>query len=86
MHNSRDNKTFGDNLMSFVLSLTDSNTKVDYNTELFADNIINSINVLDLIAFVEHEFNIQIKDEDIILDNFSSINNIINKFGDSKYA
>ncbi len=40
----------------------------------FLDNgIVDSVNVMELVMFVEETFNIKVKDEDIIPDNFDSV-------------
>ena len=52
----------------------------DFNeTDSFLDNgIIDSTGVLELITYLEENFNIKISDEDIIPDNFDSLKAIIN--------
>ena len=40
------------------------------------EGIIDSMNVMELIMFVEEKFNIQVADEEIIPDNFDSVSKI----------
>lgn len=47
------------------------------DTLLFSSGILDSVNQLDLIAFIETEGSISIDQFDITLDNFDSINNIL---------
>ena len=49
-------------------------------TPLFASGIINSIKVLDLIAWTERAIGRQIADQDIRLDNFHSVQRIADVF------
>jgi acyl carrier protein len=43
----------------------------------FLDNgIVDSMNVMELIMFVEENFNLEVADEDIIPDNFDSVSKI----------
>ena len=49
-------------------------------TELFASGVINSIKVLELIAFTERAIGRQIPDRMIRLDNFRSVDRIASVF------
>ena len=57
--------------------------KLDTDTLLFEKGIIDSTGVLELLAFIEENFNIKVSDEELVLSNFSSIN-AIEKFVLSK--
>jgi len=57
--------------------------KLADDTPLFEKGIIDSTGVLELIAFIEDNFNIVFKDDEIIQDNFSSLS-AIEKFLQSK--
>jgi acyl carrier protein len=52
-------------------------------TDLFRESIVDSTGILELIAFIELTYNFRIDDNEIIQDNFSSIN-AITKFLQSK--
>ncbi len=56
----------------------------DDNDSFFEQGIIDSTGVLELIAFLENKFNIEIKDEELIPENLDSINNL-SKFIQGKY-
>jgi acyl carrier protein len=45
--------------------------------DIFATGYVNSLLAMQLVAFVESEFGITIEDEDLDLDNFKSLNNIV---------
>lgn len=53
-----------------------SETKKDISTEesLLDSGLIDSMGIFELVAFLEKEFNIEISDEDLVPDNFESIN------------
>lgn len=53
---------------------------VTADTQLFAEGIISSIKVLDLIAWTEHAIGREIADADIRLDNFRSVERIAEVF------
>ncbi len=44
---------------------------------LLDKGIIDSIGIFDLIAFIEKQFQIKVADEDLIEQNFDSIDNLV---------
>ncbi len=65
-------KEFEDKLCSFVSSLADVKIQITADTALFDDGIIDSMKILDLIAFIEIMLDLRIADDQIVLDNFRS--------------
>lgn len=57
--------------------------KLKEDTQLLDKGIIDSTGVLELVAFIEENFNITVKDDELIQDNFSSLI-AIEKFLQSK--
>ena len=57
--------------------------KLGNDTPLFEKGIIDSTGVLELLAFIEENFKIKVKDEELVQSNFSSIGTI-EKFIQSK--
>ena len=45
-------------------------------TDLFEKGIIDSTGIIELISFIEETFKISIEDDELVLDNFSNLNNI----------
>lgn len=60
----------------------DANKLTD-NTDLFKKSIMDSTGILELIAFLEANYNISIEDNEMVQENFSSIN-AINKYLSTK--
>lgn len=52
-------------------SLSDTDSLLD-------NNIIDSMGFLDLVTFVESEFDIVVEDDELLTDNFESIESITN--------
>jgi acyl carrier protein len=50
---------------------------VDGDTELFSRGLIDSLNVVELVTFVEEALGCAIPPADITLENFDSINRIV---------
>lgn len=48
----------------------------DENTDLFEKGILDSTGIIELVSFIEKTFNISIEDEELIVDNFSSLSHI----------
>ena len=52
-----------------ALSVTNSLTE---------SGIVDSTGILELVVFVENQFNISVPDEDVVPDNFDTLQNIVN--------
>lgn len=59
-------------------------SKLENETPLLDKGIIDSTGILELVAFLEDNFNIVVKDDELIQDNFSSLT-AINKYLESKF-
>ncbi len=53
-------------------------TDIGMETPLYSSGIIDSQSLLDLIVYLEEEFELKIKPIEISLDHFDSISKIIN--------
>jgi acyl carrier protein len=53
--------------------------------DLLSEGIIDSLGILQLVGFIEENFNFQIADEDVVLENFLSIS-ALNQFLQSKLS
>ncbi len=53
------------------------------DTDLFQESIVDSTGILELISYIEITFKIKVNDDEIIQENFSSVNSI-NKYIQSK--
>ena len=57
--------------------------EIDLNKSLIDEGIIDSVGLIEIASYLEQEFNILIHEEDMIRDNFGSVNRIV-KFVDKK--
>ena len=57
---------------------------VDQETALFEEGVINSLRILDLIAFVEESTGTRVPDEAVRLANFRSVSAIAAAFGEKE--
>jgi len=53
-----------------------SQSIVDSDTEIFTAGILDSLNILNILSFIESEFQLQINPFDINLDTMGTINKI----------
>lgn len=56
--------------------LTGNDVELQGDTSLLEEGIVDSTGVLDVILFVEQTFGISVADEDVVPDNFDSVNKI----------
>lgn len=54
-----------------------SNTDIDPDDNLFASGLVNSLFAMQLVLYVEKEFDVQMSNEDLDFENFKSLNAII---------
>lgn len=52
--------------------------------DIFAEGYVNSLFAMQLVLFVEKTFNIQIENEDLSIDNFQSINALVDLISSKK--
>jgi acyl carrier protein len=63
-------------IREFMLSnfVKDSGLVLEDDTSFLDNGIIDSTGVMELVAFIEATFRIRVEDEEIIPDNFESVN------------
>jgi acyl carrier protein len=72
-----------DKLLGYVNAelLADRNLHAEADTPLFADGWIESLSILKLIAYLELMTGREIRDEEIVMKNFQTVNTIAEHFG-----
>lgn len=58
---------------------------IDVNDDLLGEGIIDSLGILQLVAFIEEKFNYTVPDEDVVIENFMSVN-ALSHYLDQKLA
>lgn len=66
------------NYISKDILLGDRSFEINDDTALIDDNIIDSINLMKLISYIEKKMNIVYDHDDYSVDNFNTINDIVN--------
>lgn len=71
-----DPKMIKDKIRSFLREKTKQPDLAD-GEDYFQKGFVNSLFAMQLVLFVEKEFQLQVGDEDLALENFNSINAIV---------
>lgn len=58
---------------NFLFGQADS---LNYDTDFFEKGIIDSTGIVELVSYVEETFNITVLDDELVPENFSSINKV----------
>lgn len=65
--------------------INNNKNELDTKTSLLEEGIIDSTGVLELVSFIETEFDFTIDDDEVIPDNLDSVENIVNFINRKKY-
>jgi acyl carrier protein len=70
--------TIGQTICSFLLDKFPLARKsgVEKNTPLLESGILDSLGILDVVSFLENEFSITISDEELVPENFQSMDTL----------
>ena len=65
-------------IKSFIIEnfLFGDEGKLKDDTDFFNTGIIDSTGILELVGFIESSLPVKVKDDELIIKNFSSVNNI----------
>jgi acyl carrier protein len=58
--------------------LRNRDAKIEENGDLIGAGILDSIGILQIVAFIETTYKIQVPDDDVIYENFHSLGTIVN--------
>lgn len=53
--------------------MRNKNARLDNSEDLLSAGILDSLAILQLVAYIEKAFSIQVPDEDVVYDNFKSV-------------
>jgi acyl carrier protein len=74
-------KSHKEKLTAFIQEeLASGDQEIVPNIPLFEERIIDSMNILDLISFIEEERGAEIPDEQVVMKNFRSVETMANVF------
>jgi acyl carrier protein len=64
-------------LIGYLSNLTGGGDVLEAESPLFSTGMLDSVSMLNLIAFVEEQAAIQVRSEDVTLDNFDTPGRIV---------
>ena len=65
-------------IKNYIIESTfDDVEKIKDDTLIFEEGILDSMGLLFLIEFLQEEFNLTTNDEELVVENFQSINSIL---------
>ena len=63
-------------IVEYISNLSNE-SNLDPSLNLFENGYISSLDILDIICFIEETFNIAIGDDELGMDNFSTIDRMV---------
>lgn len=75
--------TVQDRLRNFIRDELGGTTSVPLANDfpLIENGIIDSLGIYEVVQFIEREFGVEVADEDLVLDNFGTLDNIARLVG-----
>ena len=71
-------------IKNYIISATLSDTKaINDDTLIIETGLLDSMGLLFLVEYLNEEFNIEVKDDELLPENFQSVNSIL-KFIEGK--
>lgn len=68
-----DNQT----IRQFLVTLVGKDIRIEDDDSLLASQLIDSLNVAELIMFLENSYNIKFENDDLTPDNLDTVNAIV---------
>ena len=73
-----DQDTIANRIKLFLVQQFPATKNVGNTAPLLNNGLIDSLGILEVVAFLEKEFGINITDEDLLPENFGSVQNLSN--------
>jgi len=68
-------------IRKFLVQQFPATKNVGNNESLLNNGLIDSLGILEVVAFIEKEFGIPVSDEDLLPENFGSVRSLSNFVG-----
>jgi acyl carrier protein len=65
-------------IRKFLVQQFPATKNVGNNESLLNNGLLDSLGILEVVAFIEKEFEITVSDEDLLPENFSSVHSLSN--------
>jgi acyl carrier protein len=68
----------GNEVEGFIVdNITRDGEKIARDEDLLASDTLDSLGIVELVSFLEARFGIQVSDDDLVPENFKTINEIV---------
>jgi len=74
-------KIVSERIKKFLVQQFPATKNVGNNESLLNNGLIDSLGILEVVAFIEKEFGITVSDEDLLPENFGSVHSVSNFVG-----
>lgn len=66
-------------LMDYIKNeiMRNRNARLTEDEDLLSSGILDSLAILQLVAFIDEQFGIEVPDQDVVYENFNSIQSLI---------
>jgi acyl carrier protein len=68
-------------IRKFLVQQFPATKNVGNNESLLNNGLLDSLGILEVVAFIEKEFEIMVSDEDLLPENFGSVHSLSNFVG-----
>ncbi len=75
---SVEQRTIENQIRKFLVQQFPATKNVGNNESLLNNGLIDSLGILEVVAFMEKEFGITVSDEDLLPENFGSVSGLLN--------
>jgi acyl carrier protein len=70
-------------LMEYIKNdiMRNPNAKLSGDQDLLGSGVLDSLAILQVVGFIDEQFGIQVPDEDVIFENFQSVDALVGYLG-----
>lgn len=65
------------NLQQYIMNIANTND-INCDCDLFMEGVLDSLHVAKLVIYIEEQYDIFVKEDEVVPENFSTINKITN--------
>ncbi|AEY65140.1 phosphopantetheine-binding protein [Clostridium sp. BNL1100] len=77
-----ESNVYAEKISEYIMMNTNLNS-IDYNLDIFEEGLVSSLFAIELMTFLEKNFEVKVTMDDLDMENFKCVNNIV-KFVENK--
>ncbi len=71
-----ESKMYAEKISEYIMMNTNLNS-IDYNLDIFEEGLVSSLFAIELMTFLEKNFEVKVTMDDLDMENFKCVNNIV---------